>query len=118
MKMYELTISDPMFFEGPDGPNRILANGLGVVYGSPALQVEKELYLLEVVNPFVIDGAEVRYLLAGPRHAGSTLNEVMGGGCSIGIARLKPGVTLRAGEQYDGSEYEYWAIGSIKVRRA
>ncbi len=118
MKLHELTISDPMFFEGPDGPNKVFARGLGVVYGSPAYQVARELYLIEAEHPFVDDGEEVRYLLVGPRHAGATLNDVMGGGCSVGIARLKPGVALKPGAQYDGSEYEYWAIGSIKVRRA
>jgi hypothetical protein len=118
MKMHELTISDPMFFVGPEGPNRILARGLGVVYGSPAFQIARELYLLEVEHPFMNDGEEVRYLLACPRHVGNTLDDVMGHGCSVGITRLKPGVMLTPGDQYDGSEYEYWAIGSIKVRRA
>ena len=42
----------------------------------------------------------------------------MAGECIGGIARLKPEIELKAGDEYDGSEYVYRAIGSIGVRRA
>ncbi len=118
MKMHEISISDPMLFELPNGSNKILAEGLGLVYGSPAFQVADELYLLKVIHPFVTDGDEVRYLLVSPRYVSDTLKDAVEDQCIVGISRLKPGITLDVGDEYNGSEYEYWAIGSIKVRRA
>lgn len=113
MTIHELRIADPMFFQGPDGANRVLAKGLGVVYGSPSFQVRKESYLLEVLHPFRVDGKEVRYLLVNERLSGSTLEDVMKDECSVNISRLKPGVTLKAGDEYGGFDFEEWAIGSI-----
>lgn len=115
MKIHELRISDPMFWEGPDGPNRVLAEGLGVVYGSPAFMIGKESYLLEVLHPFLVDGEEVHQLLVNERLSGTTLEDVMNGECSVNISRLKPGITLKEGDEYGGFDFEGWAIGSIKL---
>lgn len=113
MKIYEIGIADPMFWEGPDGPNRVLAEGLGIVYGSPSFQLRKESYLLRVLHPFMVDGEEVRYLLVNERLSGTTLEDVINGECSVNISRLKPGVTLKEGDEYTGFDFEEWAIGSI-----
>ena len=46
MTAYELWISDPWDFEGLDGPNRIIADGLGIVHGPDLPNWQKEDFLL------------------------------------------------------------------------
>jgi hypothetical protein len=117
MKMHEVSISDPMFWEGPDGPNKIFAEGLGLVYGSPHYQVSKGSYLLRVLHPFFVDGEEVEYLLVKPRLSCSTLKDVVETESDVNIARVKPNVNLEAGGEYGGFDFEGWAIGWIKIVR-
>jgi hypothetical protein len=116
MKIHEVSISDPMFWEGPDG-GKVFAEGLGLVYGSPQFQVAKESYLLRVLHPFVVDGEEVRYLLVNVRLSGSTLDDVMNGECAVNISRLKPNIDMKAGDEFGGFDFEGWAIGWIKIAR-
>lgn len=113
MKMHEIRIADPMFWKGPDGPNRVLAKGLGVVYGSAAFMVSTKAYLLEVLHPFVVDGEEVHQLLVNERLSDTTLEDAMHGECSVNISRIKPGIILKAGDEFGGFDFEGWAIGSI-----
>lgn len=115
MKIHEIGIADPMFWEGPDGANRVLAKGLGIVYGSPSFQLRKESYLVEVVHPFMVEGEEVHQLLVNERLTGSTLEDVMNGECPVNTARLKPGITLKEGDEYGAFDFEGWAIGYIRL---
>ena len=115
MKMHHIYISDPMFWEGPDGPNKILAEGLGLVYGSPHFQVPESFYLLRVLRPFEVDGEKVNYLLVGTRYVGDKMESVVNGYCIVGISRVKPDIELKAGDEFGGFDYEYWAIGSIRL---
>ena len=115
MKLHHISISDPMFWEGPDGPNKILAEGLGLVYGAPQFQVPESFYLLRVLHPFEVDGEEVNYLLVGTRYVGDKIESIMNGYCIVGICRVKPEIELRAGDKFGGFDYEYWAIGSIRL---
>ena len=116
MKIHEISIPDPMFREGPDG-GKVLAEGLGLVYGSPQFQVAKESYLLKVIHPFVVDGEDVRYLLANERLSGTSLDDVMNGECAVNISRVKSNIDLIAGGEYGGFDFEGWAIGWIKIAR-
>ena len=118
MATHRLSISYPMFFEGPDGPNRVLVDAVGIIKDSPASQAAPEAYLLSVVHPFVVDGEDVRQLIVTPRFAGDTLTDVTNGASGVNIARVKPGVTLNKDEVYDGSESVGWAIGSLHPQRA
>lgn len=115
MRIHELSIDDPLFFKAPDGSNKILAKGLGLVHGSPSFQVPKEAYLLEAISPFIIDGNEVVYLLINPRHVGATLDEIMNSECIVNISRVSPGVTLKAGDEFGGFDFESWGIGYIRL---
>jgi hypothetical protein len=115
MKMHELTISEPMFFEFPDGSSKTLVKGLGRVYGTPTFQIAKESYLVEIDNSFFVDGEEVRQLIVNARLSDFTLDDVISGECWVGISRVKPSVILKAGDEYRGFDFEPWAIGSIKL---
>jgi len=118
MATHRLSISDPMFFEGPDGRNKVLVETVGVIKSSPAWQVPLESYLLSVIHPFVVDGEDVRQLVVTPRSAGNTLADVINGAPGANIARVKPSFALKAGDVYDGSEFVGWAIGSLHPQRA
>lgn len=113
MKTHEIVISEPTSLAVES--SKILARGLGVVHGSPAFQVPKHSYLLEVTPDFMVGDEEVRYLLLTPRLSGSTLEDVMNGSCSVNISRIKPGLTLKAGDEYGGLDFEYWTIGFSRV---
>ena len=79
-----------MFFQGPDGPNKVLVEAVGVINGSPAWQVPLESYLLSVIHPFVVDGEDVRQLVVTPRFAGDTLTDLINGAPGVNIARVRP----------------------------
>jgi len=106
-----------MIWEGPVGPNKMFAEGLGLVYGSTRFQVLEKSYLLRVLHPFVEDGDEVKYLLVNPRLSCSTLEDVMGDASAVNISRVKPKLVLKAGDEYGGFDFEGWAIGWIKIAR-
>ena len=110
--MHKVVISDPFTWQAHDGSNKILAEGLGVVHGSPCFQVPERMYLLRLVHSVVVDGEGVSQLLISPRYVGDTLEQAMSSYCIVGISRVKPNVTLQAGDDLDGSESVYWAVGS------
>jgi hypothetical protein len=116
MRLHEIAVSDPMFWEAPNGTNRILAQGLGVVYGSLKFQVPKRLYLLRVAHSLVIDGEVVNQLLVNPRYVGDTLEEVISSYCIVNISRVKSNIILKSEDEFSPFDYDYWAIGSINLQ--
>jgi len=120
MATHRLSISDPIFFQGPDGPNKVLVDTVGVIKGSPASQVRFESLLFAVVHPFVVDGDNVRQLVVTPRNAYDELVDIINyaPAVPVNVARVKPGIALSAGDVYDGSEFVGWAIGSLCEQRA
>jgi hypothetical protein len=110
MAIHEIRISDPMFFKGPDGDNRIWVRGLGVIHGSPHYMVPDKSYLVEVMHPFTVDGQVVGQLVVNERLSNTTLEEVISGDGAVGIARFKPGRLLAAGSEYEPFDMDYWAI--------
>ena len=91
-----------------------MVKGIGPVHGSRSFQIAKEAYLLEVLHPFVVDNEEVHYLLVTSRFSDSSLDEVMNGEGAVIVARIRPGMMLKAGDEYGGFDFEEWAIGWIK----
>jgi hypothetical protein len=116
MKLHEIAISDPMLWEAPNGTNRILAQGLGVVYGSPKFQVPERLYLLRVVHSLAIDGEVVNQLLVNPRFVGDILEKVISSHCMVNIYRVKSNIILKSEDEFNPFDYGSWAIGSIKLQ--
>lgn len=116
--IYELSVGDPWDFEGPDGPNHILAEGIGIVPAPNLPNWQKEDFLLKVLHPFDVDGEKVEQLLVSPRHAGFTMEDIIGKGCHVGIGRVHASRQLTPGGQYERADVKYWAIGSIKRTEA
>ena len=115
MQRYEISIDDPPFFESPNGSNKILAAGLGFVIGSPRYQVARDAYLLETSTPLLIDGEQVNQILVTPRYVGEALDSIVKSEGIVNISRVKPGMKLKEGDEYGGFDFEYWAIGSIRL---
>ena len=105
-----------MFFCGPNEDNRILVRGLGIINGSPHFMVANESYLVEVLQPFSVDGEEVHQLVVIQQLSNSTLDELVSGEGPVAIARVKPGRQLAAGDVFVPYDMEYWAIGWIETR--
>src|SRR5882762_2219747 len=116
MTMHEIRIADPMFFCGPNGDNRILVRGLGIINGSPHFMVRNKAYLVEVLQPFSVDGEEVHQLVVNERLSNSPLDELVSGEGPVTIACVKPGRLLAAGDVFVPYDMEYWAIGWIETR--
>jgi hypothetical protein len=114
MTTYELSIGDPWDFSGPDGSNRILVEGLGIVHGPNLPNRQKLDLLLRVLHPFQIEDEEVKLLLASPRHRGSTMDGLLNKSTVISIGRVHANCSLAPGDQYTAADIVFWAIGEIK----
>ena len=73
MQRYEISVSEPWNSEGPDGPNRIVADGLGIVTAPDEPNWRGPYLLLQVVSPFEYHGEQVQCLTAAPRYKGDTI---------------------------------------------
>ena len=112
--LYEIFVGEPWDFEGPDGPNRILAKAEGIVTGPEREHWEGEYLLLRVKTPFKMNGKLVTLLVAAPRYVGDTLSDMIMEGCTVGIARICEGEDLRAGDKFEAEQVEYCIIGSVR----
>ena len=115
MSKHVIQISEPWDFELEDGTNEFMVSGIGVVQGPELENWGSEYLLVAVDNPFVMEGEEVNQLICSTRYVGEKLAMVLYSECNVGIARVKPGFSMKAGEQVDPQKVDYCAIGSIKI---
>ena len=99
MTRYELGVGEPWDFEGPDGANRILVDFGGFISG-PNLPGWGYFMLLKVVTPFQYNNDLVELMIASPRYVGDTVDEIVKQGGIIGIASVRPGVSLVSGNSF------------------
>ena len=109
----ELSVGEPWDFTGPDGANRVLVTLVGFVPGPDAPNWKKEYALLKVARPFEWEGEGVELLLAGSRHRGREIRNVVQIGGSVGVSRLRSGVVLSPGERFQAGDVEYIIIGDL-----
>lgn len=115
MTKYEIQFSEPWDFKHPNGTNRFSANGLGTISGPNRENWGNEYFLLDVDDPFEMDGQLVSQIICAPRYSGDTLDMPIKSTCTIGIARVKPEFKLMPGGKLNTDEVNYCAIGSIKA---
>jgi hypothetical protein len=72
-------------------------------------------YLLELEGGFVLGGEQVRQVVVAPRYSGDELEQAMTEDCVVGIARVRGGVSLNAGESFTPEDVCYIAIGRISL---
>jgi hypothetical protein len=114
---YEISVGEPWNFEGPDGPNRILAKAEGIVTGPKRPTWQGQYLLLRVKTPFKMNGKRVTQLVAAPRYVGDTLSKMILEGGSVGIARICESQNLRAGDKFEVEQVHYCIIGSVRPFR-
>jgi hypothetical protein len=114
-KTYEISVGEPWDFDGPDGPNKIIAVGEGIVSGPNQLNWGKEYFLLKVRTPFKMDGELVSLLIASPRYEGDSLNKLISEGCTAGIARVREGHNIESGNKIEPDQVKYCIIGTVKL---
>ncbi len=112
---YEILVGEPWDFEALDGKNKILASGLGIVNVVDLLGKMKELYLLQVLHPFIIDEQKVEFMVCQPRHAGDTIYEIAKTGGIVGVYRIKEGLAVQKEQQISADDIIYCVIGSLNI---
>jgi hypothetical protein len=113
MKTFLLRINEPREFTGPNGRRVFPVQGAGAVFGPAKENWGNGYYLLDVETLFEMDGEPVQQLICSPRYQGDTLDMADYGECTVGVARVKPGVQFEAGQTIDDNEVVYCAIGVI-----
>ena len=113
-KTYEISVGEPWDFEGPDGPNKIIVTGKGLVSGPDQVNWAKEYFLLSVRNPFKMDGELVSSLIVSPRYEGDSLSKLINEGCTAGIARVHEKYHVEPGDKIEPNQVKYCIIGSVK----
>ncbi len=113
MSTYIIQISEPWDFEQPDGTNCIRVKGVGSMcyYGLNKRRILAWLFSLDV--PIEYGGELVKQVICSPRYTGVSLESMMRDGCSVGISRVKPGVSVRDGVPMELTDLAYFAIGTI-----
>src|SRR6266404_9132040 len=100
MTMHEIRIAEPKCFADQTATIDYWTGGLGIINGSPHSMVANESYLVEVLQPFSVDGEEVHQLVVIQQLSNSTLDELVSGEGPVAIARVKPGRQLAAGDVF------------------
>lgn len=113
MARYEISVGEPWDFEGPDGPNRVLVEGISIVSGPNEPYWQPSYLLLRVQHPFTYRGESVHLLVACPRYEGVTLESLERDGGTAGIARVRPNIEITAGVPFGTDDVEYFMIGTI-----
>ena len=110
---HTLLVSDPWDLEITNGSNPFAANAVGVLPGPDRPNWQGKLLLLNVLEPFQIDGELVSQILCAPRYEGDPMFLARYLSCAVGIARVKPGFFYTGNSSVHESEIDYFAIGEI-----
>ena len=113
MRQFALSVSEPWDFKGPDGPNRVLVELVGVVGGPKNQDRDSRFLLLRATSPFEIDGEQVKLVVASPRYSGDTLDSVSSVGGTVGVARVLPHATVIPGGFIETTDVQCCIIGSL-----
>ena len=113
--IYELLVGEPWDFEALDGKNKILVDGLGIVNVIDSNGQSKELYLLQVLHPFMMDKQKVDFLVFQPRHVGDSIYEIAQVGGMVGVYKVKEGLLAQKEQQISVNDLSYCIIGNLNV---
>ena len=114
MPRFELIVGEPWDFENPDGRNRICLDLIGKVEGPDEKNWTDSYLLFAVLTPFEYKGEIVAQVIAAPRYVGTSLVKVRFVGGTVGVARVRPGISFNEGHKFAPSDIEYIIIGELK----
>lgn len=111
----QLQIDEPWDFHIPGKGNVLEGIVEGVCEGPPQEHWEGKYLLISLAKRFNWKGATVKQLLVSPRYEGDTIKDILDGkNVIVGIARIRPHVSLKPVEAFTPQQVEYFAIGSIQ----
>jgi hypothetical protein len=113
MSRYELLVGEPWNFEGPDGQNRVLVDFGGMIPGPNVPNWADEYILLKAVTPFQYNKELVEFMVASPYFSGHTIYEIVKIGGHVGVARIRPNVSLVSGRSFAPADVDYFLIGNL-----
>lgn len=115
MPRFELSVGEPWNFVGPDGANRIVVDFAGFVAGPKKPNWQSRYALLTVVAPFEFLGETVSHLFAAPRYVGVSIEGIVRGGGTVGVARVRSASSVAAGGAFDVADVEYVITGELRA---
>jgi hypothetical protein len=114
MTRYEILVGEPWDFNGPDGQNRVLVDFVEILINPFASNAANLYILLKVVNTFQHYNELVEYMIASPRYMGDTVDEIVQFGGTVGISRIRQGVSLTNDHHLTSANVEYFLIGRLR----
>ncbi len=111
----EILVGEPWNFEALDGKNKILASELGAVNMVDHEGQTKELYLLQVLHPFIMEKQKVEFMIFQPRYSGDTIYEIAKIGGTVGLYRVKEGMSVQKEQQISVNDIIYSVIGRLNI---
>ncbi len=115
MQRFSLSVGEPWDYEGPDGQNLVVVEFLGVVGGPKKKNWAARSLLLRAITPFQMKGERVEFMVASPRYTGETIESVISGGGTVGVARVRPTANVVPDGSYETTDVEYCIIGSLAL---
>jgi hypothetical protein len=113
MTQFELLFGEPWNFKGPDGQNRVLADFVGIIPGPNIPNWADEYILLKAITPFQHNNELVEFMVASPYFGGHTIYEIAKIGGHVGVARIRPNVSLVSSRPFTPADVDYYLIGKL-----
>ena len=111
-----LQISEPWDFEIP-GKGNIL-NGIieGICPGPTKKNWQGDYVLVSLREAITWEGEVIKQLLLSPRYKGDIVADIQNGKhVIVGMARVRPNISLKASAPFTPEQVDYFAIGSVEA---
>lgn len=114
-KKVQLQIGEPWNFTIEGCGNILQGSVEGICLGSDEKNWQGKYVLISLSPGFEWKGHRVTHFLVSPRYKGDSVEDViMGKKVIVGIAIIKPGVSLKLDGRFAPDQVEYFGIGSIQ----
>lgn len=114
MMRCNIHIGDPGDFRGPKEIDFLHVEPVEIVHGPESPNWQNADWLFKLVEPVDYKGEMVTYVIASPRYAGDTLEEMLEKETVVAVGRVLAGKVISSEKRYQASDVQYWATGTIK----
>lgn len=111
---HKISVGEPWNFESRDGQNVIFAAGQGFLRCEGGNRGPFELFLLNVINPFLYEGNIVRQLAASTRYVGDNIRSLPENTITANIFVIPEAITLSPGDTVEVHNLSRFLIGSVE----
>jgi hypothetical protein len=117
-KNVKIQISEPWDFELPKSGNIFKGIIQGVCKAPKEKNWEKEDWLISVTEPFSWKGEKVFQVLVSSRYEQEKIEDILKNTeVTVGLLRVRTGVTLQNGMNFLANQVEYFAIGTLSLQK-